>query len=66
MYEGIKKLAHKCFGLSEIVSKVGSQAYEPSSMKVHDIYHVPFLELYKHQDIAIPPALLPSGVWCLE
>ena len=66
-YEGVKKLAHRYFGPFEIVCKVGSRAYElniPSSMKVHYVFHVSLLKLYRHKDSAItvpPPALLPSG-----
>ena len=62
-----QKLAHRHFGPFEVVHKVGSRAYEliiPASMKVHDVFHVSLLKLYKHKDGAItvpPPALLPSG-----
>ena len=65
--DGVKKLAHRYFGPFEILRKVGPLAYElkiPASMKVHDVFHVSLLKIYKHKDGAItvpPPALLPTG-----
>ena len=49
-FEGSKKLMSKCFGPFEIIKRVGQVAYElklPSSMRMHDVFHVSVLKLYK-------------------
>ena len=63
--EGVKKLMHRYFGPFEILKRVGPVAYElklPLSMKIHNMFHVSLLKLYKKKGPAgvmvPPPALL--------
>jgi hypothetical protein len=66
-FDGVKKLMHRYFGPFKVLKRVGPLAYElelPTSMKIHDVFHVSLLKLYKKggADVTVPPpALLPSG-----
>jgi hypothetical protein len=65
--DGSKKLMHRYFYPFEVVSKVGPAAYElkiPANMRMHDVFHVSLLKLYKRRGDQLtvpPPALLPDG-----
>ena len=53
-----KKLLSRYIGPFKIVRKIGRQAYElelPSTMKMHDVFHVSLLRLYNEQGTHQPP-----------
>jgi hypothetical protein len=65
-----KKLDWKRLGPFPIMKRIGVQAYQlclPSSMKIHDVFHVSLLEPYRPSEIPgrvpplPPPILLASS-----
>lgn len=66
-----KKLDNKKIGPFEIIQKVGTHAYKlqlPPSIKIHPVFHVSLLELYRpptfieNDDPAIPLPVVTEGV----
>ena len=66
-FPGSKKLAHLYFGPFKVLQRVGKLNYElevPNSMKIHDVFHISSLKLYRSRGDGIivpPPAFLPTG-----
>ena len=63
-YDGPKKLQPRFLGPFQILKTVGKVAYElrlPSTMEMHDVFHVSLLKPYKRRGEEPPGATMPDG-----